>query len=127
MKVFFLSAKPETYHIDTSNILFIVSGAFVGLDNVVKRRVTKGVCLLQFFEYFHLTKCNFKSIGFTAPLASSDDSTHSDSKGLPFFTPNKHRHSNVLDLLEPAGTLVNAITPYLLLIQILSRSCKIRV
>jgi hypothetical protein len=37
------TAKPEMYHIDTSNVLFILSGAFVGLDGVVKRRVAKGV------------------------------------------------------------------------------------
>lgn len=33
----------DTYHIDTSNILFIFSGAFIGLDQIVKRRVAKGV------------------------------------------------------------------------------------
>jgi ATP-dependent protease Clp ATPase subunit len=37
-------AKPDTYYIDTSNVLFILSGAFVGLDNVVKQRVATGVC-----------------------------------------------------------------------------------
>lgn len=31
------------YQIDTSNVLFILSGAFVGLDAVIKRRVAKGV------------------------------------------------------------------------------------
>lgn len=39
-------AKPETYHIDTSNVLFILSGAFVGLDTVIKQRVAKGVSTL---------------------------------------------------------------------------------
>lgn len=38
--------KPDTYHIDTSNVLFILSGAFVGLENIVKRRVAKGVSTL---------------------------------------------------------------------------------
>lgn len=38
-----LLAKHDTYHIDTSNILFILSGAFVGLDSIVRRRVVKGV------------------------------------------------------------------------------------
>lgn len=37
------TAKSDSYAIDTSNILFILSGAFVGLDNIVKRRVSKGV------------------------------------------------------------------------------------
>lgn len=42
----------DTYHIDTSNILFIFSGAFVGLDQIVKRRVAKGVSVKA--EYFGL-------------------------------------------------------------------------
>ncbi len=37
------AAKPDMYQIDTSNVLFILSGAFVGLDNIIKRRVAKGV------------------------------------------------------------------------------------
>lgn len=36
-------AKPDAYQIDTSNVLFILSGAFVGLDKVIKQRVAKGV------------------------------------------------------------------------------------
>ena len=37
------AAKSDSYSVDTSNVLFILSGAFVGLDNIVKRRVAKGV------------------------------------------------------------------------------------
>ena len=44
------SGKGETYLVDTTNILFILSGAFVGLETIVNRRVGKG------------------SIGFGAPL-----------------------------------------------------------
>lgn len=36
-------ARPDTCTIDTSNVLFILSGAFVGLDSIIKRRVQKGV------------------------------------------------------------------------------------
>lgn len=36
-------AKPDAYQIDTSNVLFILSGAFVGLDKVIKQRVARGV------------------------------------------------------------------------------------
>lgn len=36
-------ARPEVYHINTSNILFILSGSFVGLESIIKRRVAKGV------------------------------------------------------------------------------------
>lgn len=41
-------AKPDVYHIDTSNVLFILSGAFVGLEDIIKQRVAKGVGLLKF-------------------------------------------------------------------------------
>ena len=37
--------KGETFVVDTSNILFILSGAFVGLESIVQRRLGKGVSL----------------------------------------------------------------------------------
>lgn len=36
---------PESYAVDTSNVLFILSGAFVGLENIIKKRMAKGVRL----------------------------------------------------------------------------------
>lgn len=38
-----IPARPDSYSIDTSNVLFIVSGAFVGLDKIIGRRMYKGV------------------------------------------------------------------------------------
>jgi ATP-dependent Clp protease ATP-binding subunit ClpX len=38
--------KGETYTVDTNNILFILSGAFVGLDKTIQDRLAKGVCCL---------------------------------------------------------------------------------
>ena len=35
--------KGETYAVDTSNILFILSGAFIGLEKTVQDRLAKGV------------------------------------------------------------------------------------
>ena len=40
-------AKAETYQVDTTDILFILSGAFVGLDKIVQQRMSKGVCVLM--------------------------------------------------------------------------------
>lgn len=37
------SPKGETYSVDTSNILFILSGAFIGLDKLISDRLSKGV------------------------------------------------------------------------------------
>ncbi|KAI0796624.1 ClpX ATPase regulatory subunit [Abortiporus biennis] len=81
-----VNQKPDSYSIDTSNVLFIVSGAFVGLDSIIKRRVAKG------------------SIGFTATLSSSSEDDSSKSY-LPFFTPNKPKAQNMLELVEPAAPL----------------------
>ncbi len=44
---YLVSAKTDVYYIDTSNILFIMSGAFVGLDKIIKQRVAKGVSCLR--------------------------------------------------------------------------------
>ncbi|KAK7470925.1 ATP-binding protein [Stygiomarasmius scandens] len=64
-------AKSDTHHIDTSNILFVVSGAFVGLEGIIRQRVSKA------------------AMGF---------STSSDS--LPFFTSNRKTSNNMLDLVQ---------------------------
>lgn len=39
-------ASHDLYQIDTSNILFIFSGAFVGLENVIRQRMAKGVSVV---------------------------------------------------------------------------------
>ncbi|PPQ99911.1 hypothetical protein CVT24_009592 [Panaeolus cyanescens] len=79
--------KPDVYHIDTSNVLFILSGAFVGLDKVIKQRISKG------------------SIGFTATISSPDGDT------LPFFTPNRKINSNPIDLVETTDLVKYGFIP----------------
>ncbi|KAG2013986.1 ATP-dependent Clp protease ATP-binding subunit ClpX [Coprinopsis cinerea AmutBmut pab1-1] len=70
-----VAPQPEVYHIDTSNVLFILSGAFVGLEGIIKQRVAKG------------------SIGFTANILP-DSAT-------PFFTPNrKSGKDSLLEMVE---------------------------
>ncbi|KAF8594522.1 ClpX, ATPase regulatory subunit [Ceratobasidium sp. AG-I] len=77
--------KSETYQVDTSNVLFILSGAFVGLDKVVLGRMSKG------------------SIGFDAPLPNENESK---TGFMPFFTSNEKKSDlAVLDLVEP-GDLI---------------------
>ncbi|KAJ2594419.1 ATP-binding protein [Coemansia sp. RSA 1722] len=51
------SGKGEVYQVDTSNILFILSGAFVGLDRIVMERIAKA------------------SIGFGNPVRKVGDTT----------------------------------------------------
>ncbi|KAG8930755.1 hypothetical protein FRC02_003716 [Tulasnella sp. 418] len=89
--------KTETYQVDTSDVLFILSGAFVGLDKIVKNRISKG------------------SIGFGATLASKGDNISLNNKSgtsptgvnfMPFFTPNeKGKNVDTLDLAEPTDLI----------------------
>ncbi|KAL4929219.1 putative ATP-dependent Clp protease [Aspergillus undulatus] len=105
--------KGETYNVRTDNILFICSGAFVGLHKVVMDRISRG------------------SMGFGQPVRTpaqtSSDRSRSDTasnqpipvlpgseeealykKHLPFFTPPtlsspeaEPTYFNALDLLNP--------------------------
>ena len=108
------SSKGETYSIRTDNILFICTGAFIGLNKTIMNRVSKG------------------SIGFGSPIKStsmspdSPDMTMSVKPGsaesklferhLPFFTPaapGTEAQYNPLDLVEPADLQIYGMIPEL--------------
>ncbi|GAB7344089.1 hypothetical protein MBLNU457_1996t1 [Dothideomycetes sp. NU457] len=92
-------AKPEVYNIRTDNILFICTGAFIGLHKMILDRISKG------------------SIGFGANVRSSSAFDNADSttikgedelfrKHLPYYaapssTPDAETTYNTLDLVEP--------------------------
>ncbi|KAF8468359.1 P-loop containing nucleoside triphosphate hydrolase protein [Kalaharituber pfeilii] len=89
------ATKGEVFTVDTSNILFIFTGAFIGIDKVIMDRVSKG------------------SIGFNAHVRTdSIDLEDGHYRGFtPFFTPNegedgRKRKFNPLELVEP-GDLIN--------------------
>jgi ATP-dependent Clp protease ATP-binding subunit ClpX len=101
--------KGEVYTVRTDNILFIFTGAFIGLHKIILDRVSKG------------------SIGFGAPIRSSSSSSQATLQGeeaaelfkkyLPFFTPNdpdtKNDQHNPLDLVEPADFQKYGLIPEL--------------
>ena len=109
------SSKGETYSIRTDNILFIFTGAFIGLNKMILNRVSKG------------------SIGFGSPIRSSSSLSSDNSdmtmfvkpgseeskifeKHLPFFTPSSPdqlTHYNPLDLVEPADLQTYGMIPEL--------------
>ena len=66
------SGKPDQYIIDTTNILFVFCGAFVGLDKAVLRRVAK------------------PSIGFGSEIRAGRNS--SLSGGKDFLPPEMYSH-----------------------------------
>jgi ATP-dependent Clp protease ATP-binding subunit ClpX len=71
-------AKGEVYSVDTSNILFILSGAFIGLEKIIMDRVSKG------------------SIGFECAVRAPS-SELDRSKDYPAHV------SRLLDQVDPAG------------------------
>lgn len=106
------ASKGETYSIRTDNILFIFTGAFIGLNKLVLNRLSKG------------------SIGFGSPIrslsAENPDMTLSVQPGseesklfekhLPFFTPlspDQPAQYNPLDLLEPTDLQAFGMIPEL--------------
>lgn len=108
------SQKGETYTIRTDNILFICTGAFIGLNKLIMSRVSKG------------------SIGFGSPLRSTSSSDSNPDmtlslkpgsaesllfeKSLPFFTPvtpGVATNYNPLDLVEPADLQSYGMIPEL--------------
>lgn len=95
---------PDSYAVDTSNILFILSGAFVGLEDIIKKRMAKGVCKLTPYAIgFILTITRpLQSIGFTANIASTPP-PKSSASGMPFFTPNVNAPTTLLEHVEPGG------------------------
>ncbi|KAE9983482.1 hypothetical protein BLS_004255 [Venturia inaequalis] len=105
------NGKSEVFNVRTDNILFICTGAFIGLHKTILDRISKG------------------SIGFGAPIraSSSESSSHDTSlkgddalfrKHLPFFTPVTPDKPaildyNTLDLVEPADLQKYGMIPEL--------------
>ncbi|KAI9476567.1 MAG: ATP-dependent Clp protease, ATP-binding subunit ClpX [Benjaminiella poitrasii] len=82
--------KGETYSVDTSNILFILSGAFVGLDKIVQRRLSKN------------------SIGFGAVIGSLKET---DDKIEVISSNGKKQFVQSLSLIEPADLVNYGLIP----------------
>lgn len=77
------SGKSDQYIIDTTNILFVFCGAFVGLDKTVLRRVSK------------------PSIGFGSEIRSGRSASHSGGKSLlPFEMYTHLPHQPIIDVPE---------------------------
>lgn len=119
-------AKGEVYNVRTDNILFVFSGAFVGLHKVVMDRISRGS--IGFGQ-------PVRSASGTSDLPGSPDSTINEpqpilpgseeealyKKHLPFFssaspaTPgNEPTYFNALDLLTPADLQSYGFIPELI-------------
>lgn len=90
-------SKGEIHTIDTSNILFLLTGAFVGLDRVVTDRVSKN------------------SIGFGSTIQSTSKTRLKPAANTPkpFFSPNAADDYEPLQLVEPQDLVSYGLIPEL--------------
>lgn len=98
------SGKGEIFNVRTDNILFIFTGAFIGLQKIVSDRVSRG------------------SMGFNRPVrVNNTDSSQMFlvgkenvlKKHLPFFTINSDSAPTMLDLVEPGDLQKYGLIPEL--------------
>lgn len=81
--------KGETFTVDTSNILFIFTGAFIGMDKLIIDRVSKG------------------SIGFNAPVrGTSAEDLAEDKELMQKLTPFYESEESLENSLSIGGELV---------------------
>ncbi|KAF9970982.1 hypothetical protein BGZ73_006156 [Actinomortierella ambigua] len=85
-------AKGEVYSVDTSNILFILSGAFIGLEKIVMDRVAKG------------------SIGFDAVIRPPASAINA-SGGTAASSEAAAQVSRLLDQVDPADLIKFGLIP----------------
>ncbi|KAF9161910.1 hypothetical protein DFQ26_004031 [Actinomortierella ambigua] len=85
-------AKGEVYSVDTSNILFILSGAFIGLEKIVTDRVAKG------------------SIGFDAVIRSPVSAINATG-GTAASSEAAAQVSRLLDQVDPADLIKFGLIP----------------
>ncbi|KAI8057862.1 P-loop containing nucleoside triphosphate hydrolase protein [Syncephalis plumigaleata] len=106
----------DTIQVDTSNILFIVSGAFIGLDKLVLDRVARG------------------SIGFEATIRSKKDDSQaisesfrkSSSSSSSYTNSSNEGIENPLSLVEPVDLFVGRL-PVVASVNQLTEDALIRV
>ena len=111
------SQKAETYSVRTDNILFICTGAFIGLNKVIMSRISKGSIgfnsplkspsLSSSFDPFSTSSSTNNSNPSNLTISAKPGSAESElfEKHLPFFTPSAPgapTQYNPLDLVEPA-------------------------
>lgn len=119
-------AKGEVYNVRTDNILFIFSGAFVGLHKVVMDRISKGS--IGFGQPVRAAPSSSDRSGPSAassteplPILPGSEEEALYKKHLPFFTSaspsglgSESNYFNALDLLNPTDLQTYGFIPELI-------------
>ncbi|KAI9800434.1 MAG: hypothetical protein M1833_003320 [Piccolia ochrophora] len=104
--------KTETYNVRTDNILFIFTGAFIGLHKLILDRVSRGS--IGFGQPVRASSSDTSSAHQSTNLSSADSPLF--KKYLPFFTSNSSSGGgsyNTLDLVEPGDLQKYGLIPEL--------------
>ena len=115
------SSKSETYSIRTDNILFIFTGAFIGLQKHVLNRINKGsmgfTSRIKSISSFPVSENSRQDQDTTLSVKTGSEEDKLFEKHLPFFTPHlPGQHIvkyNPLDLLEPTDLQAYGMIPEL--------------
>lgn len=119
-------AKGEVYNVRTDNILFVFSGAFVGLHKVVMDRISKGS--MGFGQPVRAATSSSDQPGPSAsspteplPIVPGSEEETLYKKHLPFFTSaspsgpgSEPTYFNALDLLNPTDLQTYGFIPELI-------------
>ncbi|KAG4423482.1 hypothetical protein IFR04_003449 [Cadophora malorum] len=89
--------KSEQYTIDTTNILFVFAGAFVGLEKIISSRLSSG-----------------SSLGFGAQLKTRPSSSSSSKSSSSFLSTNPSSTPSILDSVTPSDLQSYGLIPELL-------------
>lgn len=87
--------KNEVFGVNTSNILFIFTGAFVGLDKIVSERVSKG------------------GIGFDAFISDNNDKESIGANSVSQIKLKNGKKVSALDIVTPADLMKYGMIPEL--------------
>ena len=106
--------KGETYSVRTDNILFIFTGAFIGLNKTIMNRISKGS--IGFGSAIKPSSVTSENTDMTMAVKPGSAESELFERHLPFFTPaapGTQTQYNPLDLVEPTDLQAYGMIPEL--------------
>ena len=109
-------SKPETYNVRTDDILFIFTGAFVGLQKLVLNRIAKGS--MGFGSIIRSSPSSSSKTDNNISVKPGSEESRLFEKHLPFFAASSPDQGssiqyNPLDLVEPTDLQSYGLIPEL--------------
>lgn len=113
--------RNETVQVDTTNILFVASGAFTGLDRLISRRTNQNVRIILkiYFWVFKIKIIIFQSLGFGAGIesvkgsrrAAADEDRVASATSLIDIEKENAERDDLLKKVEPRDLIQFGMIP----------------